>query len=126
MPPRKASLAPTVHRACVSSGSRDVLTAAGTPDGARLAFTGDVRAERGTDREVFVVDAGGSNRRQLTTGPGSDRGGTWSPDGARILFTSAREGNDEINVMNADGSGQRRLTTTPEGGTTRSGRPTAP
>jgi Tol biopolymer transport system component len=86
-----------------------------SPDGARLAFTGDVRTDRGTDREVFVIDADGSDPRQLTTSPGSDRGGAWSPDGTRILFTSARDGNDEIYVMNADGSDQRRLTTTPEG-----------
>jgi Tol biopolymer transport system component len=34
-----------------------------------------------------------------------------TPAGGRIVFTSARDGNDEIYVMNADGSGQTRLTT---------------
>jgi Tol biopolymer transport system component len=37
----------------------------------------------------------------------------WSPDGTRIAFMSARNGNPEIYVMNADGSGQTRLTFDP-------------
>jgi hypothetical protein len=35
----------------------------------------------------------------------------WSADGAKIVFTSARDGNNEIYSMNANGSGQTRLTT---------------
>lgn len=37
---------------------------------------------------------------------------SWSPDGARVVFASHRDGpsSTEIYVMNADGSGQRRLT----------------
>src|SRR5204863_5095230 len=35
---------------------------------------------------------------------------SWSPDGAKLAFTSVRDGNWEIYVMNADGSGQTRLT----------------
>jgi uncharacterized repeat protein (TIGR01451 family) len=38
---------------------------------------------------------------------------SWSPDGARIAFSSRRDGNDELYVMNADGSGQTRLTSDP-------------
>ena len=38
---------------------------------------------------------------------------SWSPDGGRILFTSGRDGNNEIYVMNADGSGQRTLSPSP-------------
>src|SRR5262249_54564015 len=34
----------------------------------------------------------------------------WSPDGKRLVFSSTRDGNEEIYVMNADGSGQTRLT----------------
>ena len=34
----------------------------------------------------------------------------WSPDGMRIVFSSARDGNYEIYVMDIDGSNQTRLT----------------
>ena len=37
----------------------------------------------------------------------------WSPDGSRIAFTSARDGNFEIYVMDADGSNPTRLTNSP-------------
>src|SRR5207302_1622395 len=41
---------------------------------------------------------------------GDDNEPEWSPDGARIAFSSTRDGNNEIYVMNADGSGVTRLT----------------
>nr|MDQ3007930.1 hypothetical protein [Chloroflexota bacterium] len=37
----------------------------------------------------------------------------WSPDGSRIAFASARDGNYEIYVMKADGTDQIRLTDDP-------------
>jgi TolB protein len=39
----------------------------------------------------------------------------WSPDGAKIVFSTNRDGffNFEIYVMKADGSGQTRLTNNP-------------
>jgi dipeptidyl aminopeptidase/acylaminoacyl peptidase len=52
----------------------------------------------------------GSGATRLTNAPGEDRRPAWSPDGRKIAFVSARDGNDEIYVMNADGSGQTRLT----------------
>ena len=39
----------------------------------------------------------------------------WSPDGARIAFTSTRTGNGDIYVMNANGTAPTRLTTHAEG-----------
>ena len=35
---------------------------------------------------------------------------SWSPDGKKIVFSSARGGNSEIYVMHSDGSGMKRLT----------------
>ena len=52
----------------------------------------------------------GGERKRLTTNPAADVGPTWSADGKRIAFCSARDGNNEIYVINADGSGQERLT----------------
>ena len=44
------------------------------------------------------------------TGIVADGGISWSPDGQRVLFVSARDGNHEIYVANADGSNVVNLT----------------
>ena len=71
-----------------------------------MTYTGTINGHR----QVFAVAANGTNTRQLTTSAGDNRGGSWSPDGQRIVFTSSRDGNDEIYVMSADGSNQSRIT----------------
>ena len=63
--------------------------------------------------DVYVIDADGTNLRRLTTAPEVDGAPSWSPDGGRVVFGSARDGNPEIYVMDADGSNQRRLTDDP-------------
>ena len=56
-----------------------------SPDGERIAFEGVL----GGSREVFVIDADGTNRWQVSkTVPRSTmRLGDWSPDGKKILYT---------------------------------------
>ena len=63
--------------------------------------------------EVYVMDADGGTRRNLSNSEGHDGYPVWSPDGSRIAFQSWRDGNGEIYMMNADGSSQRRLTNDP-------------
>ena len=59
------------------------------------------------------MNADGSNRTQLTDNPRSDHYPTFSPDGSKIAFTSARDGGiPYIYVMNSDGTNQARLTAT--------------
>ena len=52
-------------------------------------------------------------RTNLTRHPARDHLPAWSPDGERIVFSSRRDGNDEVYVMRADGSGIRNLTNHP-------------
>src|SRR5262249_43978828 len=62
---------------------------------------------------VWVMNADGSGKRNLTSNTGFNAPGSWSPDGRKIVFTSNRDGNNELYVMNADGSGQRNLLPSP-------------
>ena len=73
-----------------------------------IAFCSD----RDGDYEIYLMNADGSNLRQLTNNDADEWVPTWSPDGTQIAFISQRDGNYEIYVMNANGSGARRLTET--------------
>jgi Tol biopolymer transport system component len=89
-----------------------------SPDGRRILFE---RAPAGTftpgveaqEKDVYVMRADGSHVRRLTDSPGLDEGPEFSPDGTKIAFSSARDGQQEIYVMDADGSNPRRLTDNP-------------
>jgi TolB protein len=67
----------------------------------------------GQDRNIWLVNADGSDPTNLTNHPGSDNSPAWSPDSMHIAFVSYRDGNYEIYVMNADGSDQTNLTNHP-------------
>ncbi len=61
---------------------------------------------------IFVMNADGTNRRQLTSGAAVDANPVFSPDGSTIAFASSRTGNGDIYLINTDGTNLRRLTTT--------------
>jgi TolB protein len=84
-------------------------SASWSPNGKQLVFH-DVPGLSPADSDVFVVNADGSGRTNLTNNPGFDTDADWSPDGRKILFTSDRDGGINIYVMNADGSDVTRLT----------------
>ncbi len=60
--------------------------------------------------DIFSAKTDGTDLKRLTTTDGYDAEGTISPDGKKIVFTSARDGDLEIYDMNVDGTQQRRLT----------------
>jgi Tol biopolymer transport system component len=76
-----------------------------SPDGNRIAF----HSSRDGNREIYVMNADGSNQTRLTDNPAHDFGPSWSPDGSRIAFVSDRDGDWNIYTMDADGSNQIRL-----------------
>lgn len=73
-----------------------------SPDGTRIVFS----SERSGDREIFVIDADGSDATRLTDSPDFDSQPTWSPDGTMIAFATDRGPSRDIYLMDADGSGQ--------------------
>ena len=101
-----------------------------SPDGTQLLFTRELDRRRRlpttalADTATFVVDADGSNLRQLVDTELFARDAAWSPDGSMIAFTSAipwlgvdqfgkRENFNEdsdVYTVRADGSDVRRLT----------------
>ncbi len=84
-----------------------------SPDGQKIAFQrllvrGEGDKIVGFDFDVYVINADGSEERNLTGDALSERP-IWSPDGRKIAFRSGPDGNGWIYVMNADGSERRML-----------------
>lgn len=86
--------------------SGDDAIASWSPDGSKLAY-------RKGANSIWVMNADGSNKKQLTD---NGMGPTWSPDGTKLAFSSSRAGDDgsEIYIMNADGSNQHKLISLPD------------
>jgi TolB protein len=95
----------TVVRSEPRSGTFEIFSAMFSPDGTQILF------DEGTDSDfdIFVMDATGSNVRQLTR-TGVDYNPAWSPDGRQIVFTRQEGAGSDIFLMDADGSNVRRLT----------------
>ena len=85
------------------------LRPAWSPDGTKIIYDVDV-ADTSLERDLFIINADGSGKRQLATGGVYNFHAAWSPDGTRIAFVSQRDANEEIYVVNVDGSGLQRLT----------------
>ena len=78
-----------------------------SPDGQRV-----VTEVGGSDTDLFVYDLSRETPSQFTFEPGQDSFPIFTPDGARIVWSSAREGVNNIFWKAADGTGQvERLTT---------------
>jgi eukaryotic-like serine/threonine-protein kinase len=76
-----------------------------TPDG-RIIF--DSTASGSV--HIWIMNADGSDQRQLTDGAYDDQGAHVSYDGHYIVFTSNRTGNQHIYRMDIDGNNLKQLT----------------
>jgi Tol biopolymer transport system component len=92
-----------------------------SPDGRAIMFSavppgqplwvGGSRSASGPYRDVYVMNADGSDQRNLThTQEAEEWPGGWSPDGRTIAFSTNGGQSNRIFVINADGSGKRALT----------------
>jgi TolB protein len=74
---------------------------------------------------ISIMNSDGTGLTELTSAPGGDsfdpgyRANSyhdpWSPDGSRLAFASARDGNPEVYVASADGSGVVNVSNHPGG-----------
>jgi Tol biopolymer transport system component len=110
----------------VSTGKGRTTCGYFTPDGKRIIYAsthlGSPDCPPPADRsegyvwpiyrtfDIFSAKPDGTDLKRLTATDGYDAEGTISPDGKKIVFTSARDGDLEIYDMNLDGTQQRRLT----------------
>ncbi len=73
----------------------------------KIAFTSD----RDGNREIYVMNADGTNQVRLTDNHGADSHPVWSPDGKKIAFVSQKQnGSFAIFLMNADGTDRTEIT----------------
>ncbi len=90
----------------VTSSKNPTFAPRWSPDGQWVLYS---MAIAGNTDIYKVSAAGGGTPVKLTQSPGIDVGGSFSPDGSKIVFESDRSGSQQLYVMNADGSDQQRI-----------------
>ena len=98
----------------LSNNAADDQQPTWSPDGKQIAFT----SNRDGNQEIYIMNSDGSNVHNLTSNPTSDFAPTWFSVpgflnlGAEewIVFTSNRDGNQEVYRVRPDGTGLTNLT----------------
>ena len=82
--------------------------ATASPDGKQVVYQVGYHSvtQNKSQQMLFVMDADGKNKRQLTTGQQSETDGAWIDHGRRIAFLTG----GQLWSMNADGSDRKQLT----------------
>lgn len=85
-----------------------------SPDATRIAMS----SRRGESPAIYLIDAVRAAQPPLAAvtspaGTGADTEPSWTPDGARLVYTSTRRAGDgDIRIINADGTGMAPLVQT--------------
>jgi TolB protein len=73
------------------------------------------RLVRPNRMELWLMNADGTNQRQITQLGGANFGPSWAPGGTRLIFSSnykqPRSGNFDLFLVNLDGTGLEQVTT---------------
>ena len=85
---------------------RDDIDPTWSPDGSMIAFA----SSRSGQRQLYVMNANGSDVRQVTDLNNMGGRSTWSPDGTRLAFYRGPAGDHDIYIINIDGTDLQRLT----------------
>jgi Tol biopolymer transport system component len=76
-----------------------------SPDGSSIAFD-----SVNSGPQIYLMEANGAHRRQMTSDSGFNAMPAWSPDGKWVYFTSRRSGDHQIWRMPATGGAETQLT----------------
>ncbi|WP_370459912.1 prolyl oligopeptidase family serine peptidase [Bacteroides sp. 519] len=83
-----------------------------SPDEKQIVYTVAYYSvpENKSNREVFVMNANGSDNKQITKTPFSENEVTWIKNGSKLAFLSGESGSSQVWEMNPDGTGRKQLT----------------
>jgi Tol biopolymer transport system component len=101
----------------VTHSTQDLIDPEISPDGTKIAYTACEEAHSAyvfvdgcrVATAVFVMNIDGTGAKQLTNW-GANRDPSWSPDGAKIAYTSNQGTCCHIWTVNADGTDAARIT----------------
>jgi Tol biopolymer transport system component len=90
-----------------------------SPDGTKIAFSSDrghpivphprFSFARQRTGDIYVTDTEGERLERLTDSESWDGSPVWTADGLKIIFYSARHGQNSIFEMNTDGTDQQQI-----------------
>jgi Tol biopolymer transport system component len=77
-----------------------------SPDGSKILYGVSYYSvpENKGNRELFIMNADGSDVKQLTKTAGGEYNAIWKPDGSKIAYMCAQSGSMQMWEMNPDGS----------------------
>jgi len=88
-----------------------------SPKGNLVAFTitdGDKTTNKSTT-QIYLVPLGGGETRQLTNDEHSSSSPRWSPDGEKLAFVSARDGETQIWTIDVSSGALKKITSISSG-----------
>ncbi|KAA6350165.1 Dipeptidyl-peptidase 5 [termite gut metagenome] len=83
-----------------------------SPDGRQIVYTVAYYSipENKSNREICIINADGSDNRQITHTSFSENGVVWIKEGSKIAFLSGENGSSQLWEMNPDGTDKKQLT----------------
>jgi eukaryotic-like serine/threonine-protein kinase len=112
--PRAAADLPAMRVVPLTSLNATELFPALSPDGEQVAFSWN--GEKGDNFDVYLKLVGSSDVRRLTTDPGLDWTGGWSPDGRQIACLRVGPLGKTIYLVSPVSGTQRKLIDFPDAG----------